>query len=96
MNYIKLGQIASIVNDLKQLGASYLEDENGVIVNSKSLVFPLNVLVEVIDWVDQVEQQKHGKLNAFYSENLTIPDQSVSIRQSVFNQLIVKYPNLHS
>lgn len=95
MSYIKLGQIADITSDtIPLIGTVYIEDENGIIVQSINPVFPLQVTVEVIDWLDQSEQQKHGKINAFTAEIITIPDQSISIRQSVFNQLISKYPSL--
>ena len=96
MSYIKLGQIADVILAQPQniAGSVYIEDENGIVVQSINPTFPLNVTVEVIDWVDQSEQQKHGKVNAFHVEAVTIPDQSVSIRQSVLNQLVSKYPSL--
>lgn len=90
MSYIKLGQIM----DSATSGIDYLEDESRNVINSQSLVFPLSVKVEVISWHSLEEQQKHGIIDAFASETVIVPDESVSIRQSVFDQLVSEYPTL--
>lgn len=95
MSYIKLGQIADLINGTPNIvGSIYIEDENQNIIQSLSPVFPLQVTVEVIDWGTIESQQVHGSIISFNAEIISIPDQSMSIRQSVFNQLVGKYPGL--
>ncbi len=92
MSYIKLGQIADLINGTPNIvGSIYIEDENGIVIQSNNPIFPLQVTMEVISWVSQEEQQKHGKIEAFNTETIIISDQSTPIRQSVFNQLVDKY-----
>lgn len=90
MSFIKLSQII----DQSSSGLVYIENEDGIVLNSNNPVFPLQVLVEVVEWVDEAEQKKHDKIISFNSESISIPDQNISIRQSAFNQLVSKYPNL--
>ena len=90
MTYIKMGQIIDSITS----GTIYIEDENQNVIVSVSPTFPLSVSVEVIDWGTQASQQVHGSIISFNAEIVTVPDTSVSIRQSVFNQLISKYPTL--
>lgn len=91
---IKLCQIIdNNVNPL-QNGLKYIEDENKNVLNNTNVSFPLQVSVEVITWASEDERLVHGKINEFNVEIVTVPDNSVSIRQSVFNQLVSKYPSL--
>ena len=90
MSYIKLGQII----DQATLGSLYIEDQHGIVHQMSNPPFPLVVSVEVIDWVSQQDQQISGKINALHVEIITVPDQSILIRQLVFNQLQGKYPGL--
>ena len=96
MSYVKLGQIADLIISTPKniVGSVYIEDENSNVIQSLNPVFPLQVTVEVISWSSQQDQLIHGKTDAFNVETVTVPDQSVSIRQSVFNQLVSKYPTL--
>jgi len=90
MSYIKLGQII----DQSSKGMVYVEDQEQTVHVNVSPSFPLIVLAEVNTWESQAEQEKSGIRTSLVSETITVPDQSVSIRQSVLNQLIGKYPSL--
>jgi hypothetical protein len=90
MTYIKIGQILDEITS----GHIYLEDENQKILISNNPKFPLSVSVEVIDWGTEANQLISGPVISFNAEIMEIIDQSIPIRQSVFNQLISKYPTL--
>lgn len=97
MSFIKLGQIADVISAQPQdlIGSVYIEDENGVVVQSLNPTFPLVLTVEVIDWVDEFEQQKHGKINSFNAELVTLEVQPENIREAVYQQLLLLYPELN-
>jgi hypothetical protein len=82
--YIKLCQIS---ND------QYIEDCNGAIVLNE-IQYPAQLHVEVIEWQDEIGFQKRLKADSFNQEVVTIDAQPVNIRDAVYQQLLVKYPNL--
>ncbi len=97
MSYVKLCQIVYQGNP-NSLGnpqtCYHLEDMHGNIQDSATLTYPVTFQVEVIDWVSQDEMNKLGNINNFYHELVTLNSIQVSIRQDIFNQLIIKYPTL--
>lgn len=90
MTYIKIGQIS----DVAQHGLVYTEIDSHSVVTSQSPVFPLQVNVEVIDWGSQATHDTRGHITSYTNVQITVPDTSVSIRQSVYNQLVGTYPSL--
>lgn len=90
MSYVKLCQIVKQTEN----NVSYLETDKGVVLVNNPKAFPFTVEVEVIVWPNVNEYNKAGKADAVNFETVTVPDNSVSIRQSVFSQLTGKYPNL--
>lgn len=92
MGYVKMGAI----QDAATMGAVYLEDQYGFVINNNSPVLPLDVNVEVLDFVDEYQWSISGSLveGGFHPETATVPDASVSIRQHVYNQMVLLYPGL--
>lgn len=88
MSYIKIGQIC----DLNTRGLLYLEDNNKNIINNSNLQYPLELIVEVIDWESLEEEQKNGRATLHVEQ--VIINNSASIREEVLQQLINKYPTL--
>lgn len=73
-------------------GLNYAEDCYGTVtLDNKS--FPMNVLCEVINYVTESDFP-YGTASNFTQEPVTIPDNSLSVRQSCYNQLVVTYPSL--
>lgn len=93
MSYIKLGQIADINNE-NLVGSVYIQDHKQNLIISNTPIFPLQVTVEVISWSSLEDYQNSGNRDAFNAEIIVIPDESIPIRQYVFNQLVSKYPSL--
>ena len=85
MSFIKLCQLS---ND------SYIEDCDKQIVLAVSVQYPLELNCEVIDWEDANEFAKRGKVNSFTNEVVVINEQPEEIREAVYQQLLVKYPEL--
>ena len=85
MSYLKLCQIS---ND------NYVETADGEVILDTIPNFPQDFQVEVIDWVSEDEFHNRGKIISFESENVGVQDDSKSIRESVYEILLVKYPNL--
>jgi len=85
MSFLKLCQLS---ND------SYIEDCDKKIVLAISVQYPLELNCEVIDWEDENEFAKRGKVNSFTDEVVVIDEQPDEIREAVYQQLLVKYPNL--
>lgn len=92
MGYVKMGQI----QDTATAGADYLEDQFGAVINNTSPSLPLDVNVEVLEWVDEYQWSISGALvsGGFHPETATVPNVSLSIRQYVFNQMVLIYPTL--
>ncbi len=88
MSYLKLCQIS---NDL------YIEDCNGVVILENEIDYPLDLQCEIIDWVNEDEFLKRGKTISFQSVNISIDlsESLLSIREAVFNQLVIDYPLLN-
>ena len=94
-NYVKIGYII----DAKTQGDLLIISPDGEVqVNTlKDTDLPLDVLIEVVDWESVDEFVRHGKINGFYSETLTLASVSdpSMIREIVFNILAQKYSGLH-
>ena len=90
MSYLKLCQISN--NSIEV--ASYIEDAHGnVVVNNPN--YPLELVCEVIDWIDEDAFQNQGKANSFTSEIVVLESAPENMREAVYQQLKVKYPNLN-
>lgn len=95
MSYVKLCQICDKSSEQEKIdGFNYVEDVDGNIAVLKTLSFPLTVVAEVINFGTVENYSKRGSAVVFTQEVVIIPDNSTTIRNSVFNQLLEKYPNL--
>ncbi len=87
MSYLKLCQLS---ND------NYVQDCDGEIIIDNDILYPITLSCEVINWVDEDEFLKRGQIISFQAVDVTIENESLlSIRQMVFNQLVVDYPLLN-
>ncbi len=95
MSYIKICQIADHnPNVLDSEGVFYIETVDGAVLKNSVTEFPVQVSVEVIEFNDEAQFNIKGKAISFNVEIVTIPNLSLPIRQSVYNQLVGKYPSL--
>ena len=95
MSYVKLCGIYDTNGKqwpLQKNGLIYAEDCNGT-VSINNPTFPLNVVCEVITYVQQSDFPS-GASSSFVQASVTVPNNSVSIRQSCYNQLVATYPTL--
>jgi hypothetical protein len=85
MSFLKLCQLSN---------ETYIENSEGEVILAISITFPLQLACEVIDWESEEEYTKRGKALSFISESITINQQPDSIREAVYQQLLLSYPNL--
>ena len=86
MSFLKLCQISN---------EQYIETVNGEVILNEIQSFPQILSVEVIDWVDENEFNNRGKINSFQSIEVSIEqDESKSIRDRVFDVLVIQIPEL--
>lgn len=85
MSFIKLCQLS---ND------SYIEDCDKQILLAVNIQYPLRLDCEVIDWKSEDEFNKRGEINSFINEVVVIDEQPEEIREAVYQQLLIKYPEL--
>ena len=86
MNFVKLCQISN---------EQYIESASGEVILNEIKSFPQILSVEVIDWVDENEFNNRGKINSFQSIEVSIEqDESKSIRDRVFDVLVIQIPEL--
>lgn len=95
MSYLKICQISNFdVEVIKNNGNLYLEDIDGaVIINNPT--YPLTLSCEVIEWVSEEQLVSRGEINSFVSEIVVLESAPENIREEVYQQLKVKYPNLN-
>lgn len=85
MSYLKLCQLS---ND------NYIEDCNGQVALMTEIVYPFKLSCEVIDWESEEEYNKRGKALSFTSIEVILEDLVEDIRQSIYNKLILQFPEL--
>lgn len=85
MSFLKLCQLSN---------ETYIENSEGEVILALSISYPLQLACEVIDWESQEEYARRGKALSFVSEVVTINQQPESIREAVYQQLLLLYPEL--
>ena len=86
MSFLKLCQISN---------EQYIESVSGEVILNEIQSFPQILSVEVIDWVDENEFNNRGKINSFQPIEVSIEqDESKSIRDRVFDVLVIQIPEL--
>lgn len=85
MSYLKLCQLST---------DTYIEDCNAQVILATSIVYPLTLSCEVIDWDSEDEFIKRGKADSFTSIEVILQEQPQEIREAVYQQLLLQFPEL--